>query len=65
MVVAERLVEGLGVRWEMITGDVAPEKLPRGLVRLAPVDVAHSLTPGEGGFEGGGVHAAGGRCALG
>ncbi|KAI8469362.1 MAG: transport protein Trs120 or TRAPPC9 TRAPP II complex subunit-domain-containing protein [Monoraphidium minutum] len=45
MACAERLVEGLGVRWEMITGDVAHDKLPRGLVRLAPVDVAHSLTP--------------------
>lgn len=43
---AERLVESLGVRWEMITGDVAPDKLPRGLVRLVPVDVAHSLSPG-------------------
>jgi len=43
---AERLVDALGVRWEMITGDVAPDKLPRGLVRLVPVDVAHSLSPG-------------------
>jgi hypothetical protein len=42
----ERLVEALGVRWEMITGDVAPDRLPRGLVRLAPVDAAHALTPG-------------------
>ncbi|GBF95068.1 hypothetical protein Rsub_07569 [Raphidocelis subcapitata] len=45
MACAERLVEALGLRWEMITGDVAPDRLQRGLVRLAPVDAAHSLTP--------------------
>jgi hypothetical protein len=51
----EALVEALGVRWEMITGDVAPDRLPRGLVRLAPVDAAHALTPGAlfGGGRGG------------
>ena len=42
---AERLAEAVGLRWEMITGDAAPDRLPRGLVRLAPVTVARSLTP--------------------
>lgn len=44
---AERLTEELAVCWEMITGDVAPDKLLRGMVRLSPVDVARALTPGR------------------
>lgn len=46
MACSERLSSGLGVCWQMITGDVAPDKLPKGLVRLPAVDVARSLTPG-------------------
>jgi hypothetical protein len=45
MACAELLASGWTVCWEMITGDVAADKLPRGVSRLAPVDMARSLTP--------------------
>jgi hypothetical protein len=47
VVCAELLSEVLGVMWEMITGDAAPDQLPGGAVQLTALHMARSITPGE------------------
>ena len=46
----EVLVKSLGVLWEMITGDVAVDKLPRGQVGLNAVDAARSMNASKFNF---------------
>jgi hypothetical protein len=43
----EVLTQSLGVMWEMITGDVVTDKLPRGQVALNAVDAARSMNASE------------------
>lgn len=47
VVCAELLSEVLGVMWEMITGDAAPDQLPGGAVQLTALHMARSITPGK------------------